>query len=281
MKYRMRHVDTFEMSDMEVYTLVLTSSSTPYPSGFWNGVDGYVKAKKIFKYVIEDILKWSLEDIKQKTKTEIIDEYKLRSMLDNVFNGSIYIAIGETFPELKDWADNEYEKHDTGQVSRYTDGQLINILKDKAKKLNRLPKGVDMKNPSYIVYTNRFGSWEKALIEAELIEDIFKDIDFKSHTREKVIQNLKDLFADKERVLEKSEILDIYPEGIIKEYFGTYNKIEKAIINSYSKEELIQILKNKKERISRIPNNKDMVFPKAIVFIDKFGSWQNAIEKID
>lgn len=280
MKFRVRpsfNSSSFEMTDIEIYTLILNGTLKSYPTGFWDGVDGLVKAKKILKHVIEDILDWSLEDIKAKAKITIVDEFKLQSMITNVFDGSIYIAIGETFPELKDWADNEYRIH---EYSRYTDDELIEILLEKAIQLNRLPKGVDMRNPSSMIYTRRFGSWEKTLIKAGLIEDIYSDINFDENTKENVINNLKNIFAIKERMLEKEEILQIYPEGLIKEYFGSYNKLEKSVINDYNKEDLVNILKNKKKKLGRIPESKDMRFPRAIVFIDKFGSWQKAIDEM-
>ena len=118
-------------------------------------------------------------------------------------------------------------------------------------------------------------------MKAGLIEDIYKDVDFKKNSKESVISHLKELFSEKERVLDKDEIFAIYPEGLIKEYFGTYNKLEKVIIAEYTKKELIKILKKKKEKLGRIPSNKDMKFPMAIVFIDKFGSWQEVIDKLE
>lgn len=276
-----RKVDTYDLEDIEIYTLVLNGALRAYPNGFWDGVDGKVKARKIFKYVIEYLLCWSLEDLKQKAKMPIVDEYKLQSMISNVFNGSIFIAIGETYPELKEWADRSYKEQDEHDNTRYTDEQLIHILLEKAKDLGRTPKGVDMTDPSGSVFSRRFGSWEKGLMKAGFIEDIYADVDFEQNTKEKVIKNLKRLFAENERVLDKEEILKIYPEGLIKEYFGNYLKLEKTVIEEYNKEELVNILKKKKDKLGRNPFGKDMNFPKAIVFIDKFGSWDKAIAEME
>jgi len=117
-------------------------------------------------------------------------------------------------------------------------------------------------------------------MRAELIEDIYKDIDFDKHPKEDVINDLKKICIDKERLLSKEEIFKLYPEGIIKEYFGSYPVLRKILENDYSKEDLIYILQLKQKKLRRIPTNKDMKFPKAIVFIDKFGSWQNAVDEI-
>jgi len=283
MVFKGRSTDTFEMDDIEVYQLVKSGSLKSFPSGFWDGVAGLQTAKKILNYVFKDILNWTIDDIKHKVNREIFEEYKLVGMISTVFDGSMYICLGEAYPELKEWADKLYQTNEhTDFVHRkYTDDELIYILQEKSKELNRIPKGVDMKTPSSAIYSNRFGSWEKSLMKAGLIEDIYKDVDFSKNSKESVISHLKKLFSEKERVLDKNEIYAIYPEGLIKEYFGNYNKVEKVIAVEYTKKDLIKILKKKKEKLGRIPSNKDMKFPMAIVFIDKFGSWQKAIDQME
>jgi len=283
MVFKGRTTNTYEMDDVEVYQLVKSGSLKSYPNGFWEGVIGLQTAKKILKYVFENLLNWSIEDIKIKATREMFEEYKLVGMVSTAFDGSMYIAIGETYPELKEWADELYQTNEHADFvhRKYSDDELIYILQEKSKELNRIPKGVDMKTPSSAIYSNRFGSWEKSLMKAGLIEDIYKDVDFEKNSKESVISHLKKLFAEKERVLDKDEIFAIYPEGLIKEYFGTYKKVEKVIVNEYTKKELIKILKKKQEKLGRIPSNKDMKFPMAIVFIDKFGSWQEAIDKLE
>jgi len=283
MVFKGRSTDTFEMDDIEVYQLVKEGSLRSYPSGFWDGVTASKTAEKILKYVFKDVLNWSIDDIKVKVTREIFEEYKLVGMLKNVYDSSMYICLGEVYPELKEWANKQYQinEHADFVHRRYSDDELIFILQEKSKELNRIPKGIDMKTPSSAICSNRFGSWEKSLMKAGLIEDIYKDVDFKKNSKESVISHLKKLFAEKERVLDKDEIFAIYSEGLIKEYFGTYNKVEKVITNEYTKKDLLKILKNKKEKLGRIPSNKDMKFPMAIVFIDKFGSWQEAIDKLE
>jgi len=283
MVFKGRETNTYEMDDTEVYQLVKSGSLKSYPSGFWEGVAGLQTAKKILKYVFKDILNWTIDDIKSKANREIFEEYKLVGMISTVFDGSMYICLGEVYPELKEWADKLYQTNEHADFvhRRYSDDELIYILQERSKELNRIPKGVDMKTPSSALYSSRFGSWEKSLMKAELIEDIYKNVDFEKNSKELVIFHLKELFSEKERVLDKAEILAIYPEGLIKEYFGTYNKLEKVIVSEYTKRDLIKILKKKKEKLGRTPSNKDMKFPMAIVFIDKFGSWQKAIDQME
>jgi len=62
--------------------------------------------------------------------------------------------------------------NEDSQIKKETDEELIEILKNKAKELNKIPSIREMSNPSASSYIVRFGSWENALIAAELIEDI-------------------------------------------------------------------------------------------------------------
>lgn len=268
----------YELPDIEVYQLVLSGSLRAFPHGFWEGIPGYKTAINIIKHLFNDILKWSIEDIKEKLNRELFEEYKLISMISYVFDDSIYIAIGEAYPELKEWADELYRANP--DYRKYSDEDIIQAIQDKAKELNRNPKSGEMRRPGGFVIAKRFGSWEKALMKAGLIEDIYKDIDFENYPKEDVLKNLKEICINKERLLDKEEIYDLYPEGLVKEYFGSYSMLKKILENDYTQTELIEILKKKTKKLNRIPTNKDMKFPKAIVFIDKFDSWKNAINEI-
>ncbi len=49
---------------------------------------------------------------------------------------------------------------------KYTDEMLLNIIRKKAKKLGRPPRTTEIKEPSAGIFTQRFGSWEKAIKKA-------------------------------------------------------------------------------------------------------------------
>lgn len=269
-------------TDIEIYNKVKKGLIRSFPRNFWEGNEGYERAIRTIRYVFSDFLKWSIDEIKAKATNNIFVEYKLDRTLSH-FKGSLYIALGETYPELKKWSEELYIKYDHNkeqEYRRYTDEELILALQSKARELNRVPKSEDMNNPNVVTFARRFGSWKKSLIKAGLIEDIYKNIDFEINFKERVLEHLKDICARKERMLEKEEVYQLYQEGIIKEYFGSYRRLEGAIVNDYTKADLIRILKDKAEKLGRTPNNKDMKFPRAIVFIDKFSSWQNAVDEI-
>ena len=48
---------------------------------------------------------------------------------------------------------------------------MIEILINKSKELDRIPSSSDTMRPSTKTYINKFGSWNKALFKAGLIEE--------------------------------------------------------------------------------------------------------------
>ena len=94
------------MSPVEIYKLRLNGSIEKFPRGiffsapFVNTEVGVI----LTKYLIEEILKWSDEDIRNKLNIEIFIKYKLKGMLISLFEGSPYQAIEETYPgKFKPW----------------------------------------------------------------------------------------------------------------------------------------------------------------------------------
>ena len=52
------------LSAVEVYELVLNGYIRRFPNGFWQGVDGYDNGLKCLRYLLEEKLKFTDEDIK-------------------------------------------------------------------------------------------------------------------------------------------------------------------------------------------------------------------------
>jgi len=60
-------------------------------------------------------------------------------------------------------------KRNSGEI--YGKEKMIKILINKSKELNRIPSYSDNMRPCVKTYINKFGSWNKALFEAGLIEE--------------------------------------------------------------------------------------------------------------
>jgi len=60
-------------------------------------------------------------------------------------------------------------KRNSGEI--YTKEKMIEALINKSKELGRIPSYSDVMRPCVKTYINKFGSWNRALFEAGLIEE--------------------------------------------------------------------------------------------------------------
>ena len=75
-----------------------------FPKGVWDCNSKYDNAKVVTKTLIEKVLKWSDDDIKQKLSSNIFEKNSLGGMLVILFNGSPYLAIENAYPgKFKPW----------------------------------------------------------------------------------------------------------------------------------------------------------------------------------
>ena len=75
-----------------------------FPSGTWKCDEKYENAKNVTKTLIERVLKWTYEDIRNKLTLNIFKKFSVLSMLVKVFNGSPYLAIENAYPgKFKPW----------------------------------------------------------------------------------------------------------------------------------------------------------------------------------
>ena len=75
-----------------------------FPKGVWNCNEKYDNAKEVTKTLIEKVLKWSDDDIKNKLSRNTFRENSLNGMLNYLFNNSPYRAIENAYPgKFKPW----------------------------------------------------------------------------------------------------------------------------------------------------------------------------------
>jgi hypothetical protein len=270
----MAYLDFIEKSDIEIFELIRQRRLDKYPIHFWEGVNGLHAATKIIRHIFDDILGFSIDQIKACNLTEVFAKFPTGNMLEQQFNNSMYQAIGSTYPELKEWA--EYNRFDERKY--YTDKQMIDAIMKKYNELNRVPHITEMEEISGGSIAKRFGSWGKALIAAGLTEDIYSNLDLENNTKEQVVKHLKDICINADRIISKEEILNYYSIGLIKTHFKTLTNISRMLQSDYDEKELIDILKRKATLLNKTPDNTEMKVPQTIVFIRTFGSWENALQ---
>jgi len=176
-------------------------------------------------------------------------------------------------------------------VHRYTDEELLEMLKRKASKLKRAPSrreiDRDPNMPSSEVYMRRFCSWRRAL---HLIGfEIPKRKVYKGSLKPKdLLERLKVLSKrlgrpPKLREIQKDPKLP-YCRTVVK-VFGSYEKIVQRLgyrsaRYKYSDEELLNFIRKKAKELGRRPSKREMDrdrrMPWSDTFAERFGSWRRA-----
>ncbi|PFJ23928.1 homing endonuclease associated repeat-containing protein [Bacillus cereus] len=154
----------------------------------------------------------------------------------------------------------------------YTKEELIEIVREKAKELNRAPKSNEVKQVNQIY--KKFGNWQRVLEAAGL--PVFRRVEY---TKEELIEIIQKKAKELGRAPKCCEIKEI--NLLIKEY-GSWNKALKAaglpvfkkIV--YTKEELIEIIQKKAKELNRAPKSNEI--KQAPSIFRAFGSWSKALK---
>ncbi len=89
---------------IEVYKEVLLGSRKKFPNYFWSDFYGLEHAKYVVRYLIEEKLKWSDEQVKKKLSHNTFKRNKLGGMIAIIFSSSPFAAIDNAYPEkYKEW----------------------------------------------------------------------------------------------------------------------------------------------------------------------------------
>lgn len=101
------------MHPVDAYKVVLFGRFNKIlPRGFWEGDLGLAKARVIIKWLIEENLELSEEELKDQFSFEFLCNYKLRSMLRIVFSNSVFNVIDNSYPrKFKPWEFRKVPMH--------------------------------------------------------------------------------------------------------------------------------------------------------------------------
>ena len=91
------------MSPIEIYKYILKGDVKEFPKGFWLKPEAIDNAKTCAIYMIEEILKYNLEDVKKKVNANTFRENRLGGMLKNTFNNKPFEIIKLIYPNIKEW----------------------------------------------------------------------------------------------------------------------------------------------------------------------------------
>lgn len=89
---------------VEIYKKILKGELKKFPNRFWVDPGAEENAKQVTKYLIEDILKWTDEEVKCNLSELIFRKNKLSGMLECTFGRSPFKAIDNAYPnKYKEW----------------------------------------------------------------------------------------------------------------------------------------------------------------------------------
>lgn len=86
------------MDAVDVYKLLLNNKIGRFPSGFWQQPEARQNAIKCIRFLIEELLGCSDEDIRERYSFKQFRENSLMGMLASCFNSSPYEALSATYP---------------------------------------------------------------------------------------------------------------------------------------------------------------------------------------
>ena len=87
------------LNNIEVYKAVLNGELKTFPRKFWTGEEGKVNAIDCMRYLVEEILEYNEDDIRNKMRQKKIIEYKLGGMLKALYKDSAYLAINDLYKD--------------------------------------------------------------------------------------------------------------------------------------------------------------------------------------
>ncbi len=157
---------------------VYDAINTLYPGKFkyWEMKKSPVKwnednAREAVRWLIEDKLKWSIEDIKKNLKNEVFKKHGLGGMLDKVYCFSSFNAINSLYPgKIKPWelkyAPQRYWNNETAAIAAkwFIEEKLNWSYEDVVTKINSkifIENGMGgllnhMKNSVFLVLSNAY-----------------------------------------------------------------------------------------------------------------------------
>ena len=167
-----------------MYKEVLEGTRRGFEWGTWHRPDAIPNAIKVIKYLIEEELKLSDEELKEKLSYRLFIKVKLSGMLDICFNKSPYQAINTAYPnKFKEWEFkkvplNFWTKEKSIEATKWLVEEKLKLSDEELKEKLSLKLFTSnglvgmlyscFNNSPYqainTVYPNKFKEWEFKLV---------------------------------------------------------------------------------------------------------------------
>ena len=190
---------------IEMYEEILKGTRKKFVDGTWQRPDAISNSIKVIKYLVEEKLKLTDEELKEQLSLKLFKDNRLRGMLQHCFNNSPYKAINTAYPnKFKEWefknTSRDFWTKENGieatkwlieEKLKLTDEELKEQLSIKLFKDNNLlgMLSICFNYSTYRAidetYPNKFKEWE------------FKQVPINFWTKEKGIEVTKWLIEEK------------------------------------------------------------------------------------
>ena len=224
MDYEIRYPTIDDIDIIEMYKEILKGTRKIFVKGVWQRPDAIPNAIKVTKWLIEEKLKLTDEEIKEQLSVNLFRDNSLCGMLRSCFDDSPYKVINSTYPnKFKEWEFKsvpmnfwikekgiEATKWLIEEKLKLTDEEIKEQLSTNLFKDNRLDSMLDTcfnSSPYQAInetYPNKFKEWE------------FKQVPNNFWTKEKGIEVTKWLIEEKLKLTDE-EIKEQLSQNLFKD----------------------------------------------------------------
>lgn len=217
----------------EVYMLLLNGNINKFPNHYWDTNDRKEKAKKCIKHLIENVLKWSDEEVLENFRYNTFHKYGLKNMVKKCFNDVYHEALCYTYPDkFKVWhfktsPRNFYTKENTIKALqweiennlKYSKIKVKNIMGDNFMKNLKLYRGYQKhfnSSPYKILselYNYKFKPTDLKKVPNRywnlytLIDEIIDIVERKDYTVKELVENWGRYYIEKNRLISPIDLL--------------------------------------------------------------------------
>ncbi|MEC0033308.1 hypothetical protein P4L29_02470 [Bacillus cereus] len=208
----------------QIYQEILDGKRKRFPPNTWNEDINFDLSIRVTKYLIEHVLQWDLDDIREGWNQKLIQKMKLATVLSK-YNSSPYAMLNDAFPNyIKEWElgmtpVNFWIKPKALEALRWTieekeqltDEQLLSVYSEKWLKKHKLnsPCGMYWNGSPYAylnaLYPNQFKEWQLSVVPRNF------------WTKQKALEILQ-WTIEKEEQLTDEQLLNVYDKSWLLKY---------------------------------------------------------------
>ena len=223
---------------IEMYKEILKGTRKRFASGVWQGPNAIPNAIKVTKYLIEEKLKLTDEEIKKQLSQTLFQDNKLLGMLQFCFNSSPYLAINTLYPKkFKEWEFknvpiNFWNKEKGIEATKWLIEEKLKLTDEELKE--QLSQKLFKDNNLYGMLYNCFNSSPYQAINATYMNK-FKEWEFKNvpnnfWNKEKGVEVTKWLIEEKLKLTDE-ELKEQLSVNLFKDN-NLYNMLVKCFNDS-------------------------------------------------